>query len=830
MKKLSKLIAFSLVLIFSCSLSAQPLKLNYTSPMDGAVYINPEQTIIIKTGEQFRIHDNFRGNISIVGSKSGDHSFKTTLSDDNKTLIIRPNEMFIYGESVTFSLQDGLKTNNGFSISATNISFTIKPIDNLPLLVEYYQREASHTNASPSNMGSSSPREITSGGDNNLPQNYPAPEMINYEESDNGYLFYTLSPRAGAPQFSNYLSINDEYGTPLFFRETESNTLYFHAMEDGKLAYARNEQGNPEQERFFFMDSSYVVLDSVKTGNGYDMDGHDILLLDNGNYLLMSYDPQPVDMSDIVIGGNPNATVVGLIIQEVDLNGNVHFQWRSWDHFQITDATDDINLQGNYIDYVHGNAFEIDTDGNILLSSRHLDEITKIDFETGEIIYRFGKNAKNNEFTIHNDVYGFSHQHDVRLLPNGNFTIFDNGNLHQPTFSRALEYSINETAMTAELEWYYRNDPDIYGSATGSYRRDESGKHLIGWGTAWPIAATGLLPDNSKSFEVYLPTGVYSYRVISNDWNTNLFVSLPNLNLGNYSGNSIPKKMILPIHNNSDNLIRINSIHMHDSSFTLQDEVPIVISSHDTVIVTLNYLPVNQGPGSDRLTLNYDKFSLTGTERIARQVILSGIWDNSLPTVSFNPEFGEQDISPRSQLILTFSEPVKKIDGTPINNFDITNLLSLKEDSQWGDIVSFTGYISDDAMQITIEPNEDLREHQQYLLELLPSNLMDYDDNIMDYSEATYFTTSTLVDISTHNSVEEIRFYPSPMKDYLNIILPKTEIYNITMYNVSGNIIFEYTSVSNGIKIITDQLPAGLYLVNVADHKGDITSKKIIKQ
>jgi len=494
-------------------------------------------------------------------------------------------------------------------------------------------------------------------------------------------------------------------------------------MNDGKIAYALNQQGNPEDERFFFMDSSYVVLDSIKTGNGYNMDAHDILLLENGNYLLMSYDPQPVDMSEVVVGGNPNATVVGLIIQEVDINENVLFQWRSWDHFQITDATDDINLLGNYIDYVHGNAFEIDTDGNILLSSRHLDEITKIDFETGDIIYRFGINSKNNEFTIQNDVYGFSHQHDVRLLPNGNITIFDNGNLHQPPFSRALEYSIDETNMSAELEWFYRNDPDNYGSATGSYRRDENGNHLIGWGTNWPISATELLPDNSKSFEVFLPTGVYSYRIIKSDWSTNLFKSVPNIDLGNYSGNSIPKKMILPIYNNSNNLIRINSIHLHDSLFVLADDIPIVIGSYDTVVVTINFLPTNQGAVSDRLTLNYDKFFLTSTERIAQQVMLTGIWADSLPTVSFNPKFGAEDISPQSQLILTFSEPVKKINGAPINDTDIPNLLTLKEYNQWGSIVPFTGFISDDNMQITIEANEVLKEHQQYLLELLPSKI-----------------------------------------------------------------------------------------------------------
>ncbi|MBK6877833.1 MAG: hypothetical protein IPG99_15640 [Ignavibacteria bacterium] len=91
------------------------------------------------------------------------------------------------------------------------------------------------------------------------------------------------------------------------------------------------------------MDSNYNVVDSFFTGNGYETDLHDLRLLSNGNALLMSYDVKIIDMSQIVPGGQKAAEVTGLIIQEVDPQRNVVFQWRSWDHFQITDA-DSVNL------------------------------------------------------------------------------------------------------------------------------------------------------------------------------------------------------------------------------------------------------------------------------------------------------------------------------------------------------------------------------------------------------------------------------------------------------------------------------------------------------
>ena len=69
------------------------------------------------------------------------------------------------------------------------------------------------------------------------------------------------------------------------------------------------------------------------------------------------------------------------------------------------------------IDPVHINSVAIDSDTSILISSRHMDEITKIDRRTGDIIWRLG--GKKNDFTFINDTIGFSHQHSVSRLKNG---------------------------------------------------------------------------------------------------------------------------------------------------------------------------------------------------------------------------------------------------------------------------------------------------------------------------------------------------------------------------------------------------------------------------
>ena len=207
---------------------------------------------------------------------------------------------------------------------------------------------------------------------------------------------------------------------------------------------------------FYELDSSYAILDSFFCGNGYETDDHELQLLPNGHALLIGLDPEDVDMSFVVPGGYPFATVIGDVIQELDQNQNVVFQWRTFDHFQITDATHE-DLLAPTIDYAHVNAIDVDTDGNLLISSRHLDEITKIDRQTGNIIWRLG--GKNNQFTFVNDPIRFSYQHCIRRTPTGTLTLFDDGDYHTPRFSRAVEYSMDEQAQSVTLTWQFRHSP-----------------------------------------------------------------------------------------------------------------------------------------------------------------------------------------------------------------------------------------------------------------------------------------------------------------------------------------------------------------------------------
>lgn len=276
---------------------------------------------------------------------------------------------------------------------------------------------------------------------------------------------------------------------------------------------------------WFVMDSLYNVVDSVYCQNGHVADNHDFIALPNGNYVLIAYDEQPYAMDTIVVGGDPNALVEGFIIQELDANHNLIFEWRSWDYFHVTDNTY-LDLTNSNLQFIHGNAIDIDFDGHFLISSRALDEITKINRTTGEIIWRWG--GSQNEFTIIGNDYPFSHQHCIRSLGNNRYLLYDNGNYSAQytasgnNISRAVEYVIDTNAMTVEKVWEFIHPNSLYAPSTGGVQRLSNGNTLINWGNMSPFGIGAIITEVDVNgqivFELECVPGENVYRAHKFDW------------------------------------------------------------------------------------------------------------------------------------------------------------------------------------------------------------------------------------------------------------------------------------------------------------------------
>jgi hypothetical protein len=472
-----------LSILFFPSLLYPHNKINYMDPLDGANYVSTENSITIGFEQPVNLSaDEMLNCITITGSESLLHSGNVIICAGNKKIIYKPSIPFISGEKVTVKISGKLLKTTYPGKSEFVYSFYIT--SNKPSVFTH-------------NIVKDGKDFYTNFTDNiNLLEPPQLTVTVNNNPAD-GYIF--LNPFTTA----SFLIITDKNGS-LYW--TAAPTWWSGDFKKQPNGYYTYWDGNVYKH--MEIDQYSNTVDTFACGNGYFADIHELRVLLNGNAFLMAYDTQTVDMSHIVQGGNPEARVVGLIIQEIDQNKNVIFQWRSWDHFEITDATHE-NLLSPNIDYVHGNAIEVENDNTILLSSRHLDEITKIDLATGDIVWRWG--GKNNQFTFTNDTIGFSHQHAIRRLANGNLIMFDNGNYHTPSFSRAVEYKLDEVLKTATLQWEYRHSPSVYSAFMGYAQRLENGNTFISWGGAIPTV-TEVTQTGTVVFEASYPNGYYTYR------------------------------------------------------------------------------------------------------------------------------------------------------------------------------------------------------------------------------------------------------------------------------------------------------------------------------
>ena len=473
----------------------------YLSPLPGSTMIPPGTSIVFR-GQYAPDRPTLRESVSITatGSSSGLHSGSLLMADDGMTVIFRPSAPFAYRERVTVRIDCPTCAGTRGKNVCCNFSFTTgdTPVSASPLI------RPEGVGAAPS---AARERPLRPFATDTLPTDFPAISVTAHNAPPPLSLFLSDFPFDPLVHYTPYLMTLDENGAPSFIRRMPHDCFDFRQQPNGLVTYFDTGAGC-----FCLMDSAMAVIDTIRCGNGYPTDLHELRLLEDGHALLLGYDAERVRMDTVVQGGDTSAIVYGTILQELDRGKNVIFQWRSWDHFRITDAIG-IDFTKHVVDYAHTNAIEVDADGNWVISSRHLSEITKIDRHTGDIIWRWG--GKNNQFAFVNDTAGFSWQHHIRRLPDGHWTMFDNGNFHTPVpYSRAVEYTLDEQQMTATRVWQFRHTPDVFGEAMGSVQRFDDGSTLIGWGATNPSAT--LIDASGKTLlELSLPLGLFSYRAIA---------------------------------------------------------------------------------------------------------------------------------------------------------------------------------------------------------------------------------------------------------------------------------------------------------------------------
>lgn len=170
--------------------------------------------------------------------------------------------------------------------------------------------------------------------------------------------------------------------------------------------------------------------------------------------------------------------IVGDMVVEFTPEGEVVWSWDSFDHldthrigYDALDAYWHVRGFPGAADWTHGNGVTYDErDDSVLVSFRLQDCILKIDRKSGEIVWILGDHqdwspgmGKKLLKPVGRNFRWPWHQHNPRITSEGTIVLFDNaiygarpGHERVPfhkSFSRAVEYRVDEKAMTVEQVW-----------------------------------------------------------------------------------------------------------------------------------------------------------------------------------------------------------------------------------------------------------------------------------------------------------------------------------------------------------------------------------------
>ena len=759
----------------------------YINPKPGSINSSPETNIIIKSISKINKQSVSANCISVVGSKSGFHSGEFILSDDSKTLVFKPSAKFIPWENVTVELNNEIKTVNGKSLGNVDFDFNINRASHEADYKKLYgENEINFSDAkSIDKYGTFSPAAL--------------PNLI-VDSSANpapGYLFF------GA---SSYLMVVDNEATPVFYRKVGGSIYDFKLQPNGMLTYFIYPTS------CYGLDSSLNLVKTFNTANGFSVDVHDLRVLKNGHYFILGKKLVDVDMSEIVEGGDTTAQIIDMAVQEIDTSGNVVFQWDALDHYQITDADEHISLTAHQIDMVHFNSIEIDLDSNIILSARNLNEITKIDHNTGDIIWRLG--GENNQFTFVNDDRGFSRQHDIRRISNGDITIFDNGVYFDEKYSSMIEYNLDEENKTATLLNRYSHNK-VFSRTRGNIQELPNGNKLISWGELTRPAVTEINPDNSIAYELSFANNYMRFHTYRFQWQTNLFkTNIDTLAFGKTNaGDSVKKEITL--YNVHDSSVVINEFFIKDSSYSVLNELPLTIPGNDSVTVSVSFHPFQNG------IFNYNlNIRSTGTnEMIAQQVYLKGstiILTNPIEA-PINLEAVVMD---------------KKINLTWEDNSD--NESGFVIERKEGDTLSTDSFAILDTVSAndTIFVDSTVQDSMKYTYRIYAFN----SDTTSPFSN--YATSDFITSIKSSFVIKNYLLYqnyPNPFNPITNIVyqIPKAGLVTINIFNVIGQkiktLINSYQNKGKyTIKFNASDLSSGIYFYQLKANQFTDVKKLIL--
>ena len=272
-----------------------------------------------------------------------------------------------------------------------------------------------------------------------------------------------------------YGLVIDNTGRVVWYLHFDGPSLNFQAQPNGRYVARPGTADPTDVEPLLEYDPLGRLTRRLGCARDLAPRFHDVLVEPDGGYWLMCDETRTMDLG--TVGGMPEAEVTGTVVQHLDPAGSLLFEWSAFEHFDITDL-DQASRTGPAVNWTHGNAIDLDAEGNLLVSFRSLSEITKVDTRTGTVLWRMG--GRRNQFSFDASTPPFSRQHGVRVAAGGELVLLDN--FGEADASRAERYFIDGVSRSGRLSAVYAPAATTRATLGGSTQLLPNGRTLVAFG------------------------------------------------------------------------------------------------------------------------------------------------------------------------------------------------------------------------------------------------------------------------------------------------------------------------------------------------------------
>jgi Arylsulfotransferase (ASST) len=458
------------------------------SPQPGTPDASSSTQISFLGGADTQVSD-----VHVVGSSSGSHTGVLRAYSTGTGESFIPSKPFRAGEKVAVHAEAG-----GTAVST---SFTI------------------------AHQAPVGPKEFPlNPGDPNAIQHYvTAPSLTP------STVHITTPAKAGAAPGDLFLAPYQGKGTPgPMIAEQNGSLVWFKPLPAGESAtnmQVQQYQGKPVltwwqgrilevgfgQGEIEIYNTSYQHVATVKAGNGYHADLHEIHLTPEGTAWNDSFDPIEMNLSSS--GGKSNGVLSDSIIQEIDIKtGLVMWEWHALGHIPLSESNNPAPKYSYPWDYVHINSISPGPSGDVLLSSRNTWALYDVDIASGQVRWRLGGSHSSFKLGAGTREYW---QHDAEWQPDGLISTFDNGSdPPKEKQSRGLLLKPDTAAHTVTLVKALTNpSKTLLASSQGNTLALPGGDWLMGYGglpnfteydSSGHVLLDGTLGKNVQDFRTYL--------------------------------------------------------------------------------------------------------------------------------------------------------------------------------------------------------------------------------------------------------------------------------------------------------------------------------------